>query len=142
MNKNTNFVQKLIPSVINLILIVFITYILAIAFSFNKWLYVQITFVVIALLYDVSIAVFNNNRCLGMIIMNTYWDKDYSLKERIIYSLLYTLSYATVIFYVFFPFDLLIVNLLFLQLPFVIFKKTTLHGYLSGNMSTVIYKKD
>lgn len=72
--------------------------------------------------------------------MGTYWNKEYSMKQRIIYALLYTLSYATVVFYIFFPFDLLIVNLFLLQLPFVILKKTTLHGYLSGNISTVVGK--
>ncbi|HPQ79900.1 MAG TPA: hypothetical protein PLG47_05570, partial [Candidatus Dojkabacteria bacterium] len=61
-------------------------------------------------------------------------------KQIVIYAILYTLSYTTVVFYILFPFDLLIINLLFLQLPFVILKRTTLHGYLSGNMCTIIEK--
>lgn len=124
----------------NLILISFVTYLIVSVFSFDDLLYIQITFILVVLVYDLGIAVFNNNRCLGMIIMGTYWNKEYSMKQRIIYALLYTLSYATVVFYIFFPFDLLIVNLFLLQLPFVILKKTTLHGYLSGNISTVVGK--
>lgn len=141
MNRNTNLIEKLLPSVINLILISFVTYLITLIFSFNTWLYIQITFVLVSLVYNLGIAMFNNNRCLGMIIINTYWDKEYSLKQRVIYALLYTLSYATIAFYIFFPFDLLIINLLFLQLPFVILKKTTLHGYLSANMGTIVKKE-
>jgi len=138
MKRSTNLFEKLIPSVINLVLISFITYIIALIFSFDRWSYVQLTFVSVALIYDFGIAIFCNNRCLGMFMMNTYWDKEYSMKQRLIYALLYSISYATAIFYLFVPFDLLILNLVFLQLPFVISKKTTLHGYLSGEMSTVI----
>ena len=138
MQRATNFLEKLLPSVINLLLISIITYLLVLTFSFDRLLYIQLTFILVALIYDVSIAIFNQNRCLGMIIMNTHWDKDYPLKQNIVYALLYTLSYASVVFFIFFPFDLLIFNLLFLQLPFVLTKKTTLHGYLSGKMITVV----
>ena len=142
MNRNTNLLEKLIPSIINLIIISSITYLITLISSFNTLLYTRISFVLVALIYNLGIAIFNNNRCLGMFIMNTYWDKKYSIQQRVIYALLYTFSYSTIVFYIFIPFDLLIINLLFLQLPIVILKKTTLHGYLSGNMSTVVKKKD
>lgn len=138
MNKTTNIFQKVLPSVINLLLIIFLTFTISIILSITTLLYIQILFVVIALIYDLAIAIFNKNRCIGMILVNTYWKEEYPLKQRIVYAILYSLSYATVAFYIFFPFDLLVFNLLFLQLPFVLLKKTTFHGYLSGNMVTEI----
>jgi ABC-type long-subunit fatty acid transport system fused permease/ATPase subunit len=63
--------------------------------------------------------------------------KKYSKPKQITYSILYTLSFSTILFSIFFPFDLLLFNILLLQLPTIIFKKTTLQGYLSGNITTV-----
>jgi hypothetical protein len=66
--------------------------------------------------------------------LNTKWKKEYSLKNHIIFSFLYTLSFSTIVIWIFFPFDLLIFNLLFVQLPSVLISGYTLHGYLSGKM--------
>jgi len=92
MKRDTDLLEKLIPSIINLVLIFTLTYIFSLIFSFSKLLYIQITFVLVALIYDFSIAIFNNNRCIGMIIMNTNWNKDYPIKQRILYALILTVS--------------------------------------------------
>jgi hypothetical protein len=70
-----------------------------------------------------------------MIILGIYWKEDYPKKNQIIYAFLYTLSFSTIVIWVFFPFDLLLVNLFLVQLPFVLITGTTAHGYLSGKMS-------
>ncbi len=133
----TNILEKLIPSVINLFVILFISTLLTYIFNITEWSSRKIVFISVMFIYNFCIAVFNDNRCIGMMIMNTYWDKEYSLKNRVIYSILYTLSFSTLLFYIFFPFDLLLFNLLIIQLPFVLTKHTTAHGYLSGNMKSV-----
>jgi len=71
-----------------------------------------------------------------MRIVDTYWDKEYPVSNQIIYSLLYSLSFATLFIWVKYPYDLLLLNIL-VQLIFIWSTKTTLHGYLSGNMKTV-----
>ncbi len=72
-----------------------------------------------------------------MTIVGTYWAKDYPLKNQLIWLSLYTLSFSTLLFWVFFPFDLFLINMLCLQLPMILIKKTTLHGFLSGQMVTI-----
>lgn len=135
--KPTNLLEKLLPSIVNFSIIVLLTTILVYIFNIKEWGSRKLLFISIMFIYNFCIAVFNNNRCIGMIIMNTYWDKEYTLKDRIFYSILYTLSFSTLLFYIFFPFDLLLFNLVCIQLPFVLTKHTTAHGYLSGNMKSV-----
>lgn len=69
-----------------------------------------------------------------MRLLKIRWAKDYPLKERLIFAILYTASFATVVVWLFFPFDLLVFNLLFIQLPMVLATGYTLHGFLSGRM--------
>ena len=76
-----------------------------------------------------------------MIILGIKWKEEYPLKQQIIYVLLYTLSFSTVVIWIYFPFDLLFFNLLFIQLPTVILTGSTLHGYLSGRMSGYVTKR-
>jgi hypothetical protein len=74
-----------------------------------------------------------------MIILNIDWKEQYPFKQQIFYVFLYSLSFSTIVVWVFFPFDLLLFNLLCIQLPTVLLTGTTLHGHLSGRMSG--YKK-
>lgn len=136
-HRPTNIFEKLLPSVINLLIILLFSSAIIYLFKIEEWGSRRILFISVMFIYNFCIAVFNSNRCLGMIIMNTYWDKEYSLKDRLLYSFLYTLSFSTILFYIFFPFDLLLFNLLFIQLPFVLTNHTTAHGYLSGDMKSV-----
>ena len=137
MTRDTNILEKLIPSVINLFIILFLSLIVIYMFNIEDTISRKTIFISIMFLYNLCIAVFNKNRCIGMIIMNTYWEKEYSLTNRILYALLYTLSFSTLLFYIYFPYDLLLFNLLLIQLPFILTKHTTAHGYLSGNMKTI-----
>ncbi len=79
------------------------------------------------------------NRCLWMIFLGTYWKKRYSRKQHFLYAMLYSLSFSSLLFWILFPFDLLLFNILFFQIPFIIPTGTTFHGYLSWDM--IIVKK-
>src|SRR6185369_13817190 len=134
--KTTNAWEKLIPSLINAV----IAFGLSTPFLllFGPSLYWRISVVAIFGLYETFIFVFQKDRCFGMKIMDTYWHKHYTLRHHVVYNILYTLSFATMLFYVWFPLDLLIVNLLLIQLPFVLITGTTLHGYVSGMHSVKV----
>lgn len=87
--------------------------------------------------YNLFFLIFNNNRCLGMIITDTHWKKTYPLKNKFMFIFLYSLSFSTLFFWFFFPFDLFLFNMLILQIPLILIKGTTLHGFLSGDMVTI-----
>ncbi len=133
--KDSSTFQKLMSSVINIL----ITLIIFIPFYFLVEETITRKFILIGIffIYNFLFLVFNNSRCLGMIIMNTHYDKIHPKKNQLIYLILYTLSFSSLLFSVFFPFDLFIINMVLLQLPSIILKKTTFHGYLSGNIKTV-----
>ena len=130
--RNTNALEKLSVSVINTFFVALLS--LPFYFLFGFTIKYKIALVLIFLLYNLACAFFNKGIGLGDIILNTKWKKEYSLKNHIIFSFLYTLSFSTIVIWIFFPFDLLIFNLLFVQLPSVLISGYTLHGYLSGKM--------
>ena len=136
--KNTNALQKLSVSVINTLFVVLLS-IPFYAIFHGLTIGYGITLVILFFLYNLSFIFLTKNRCLGMILLNIHWKEEYTLKNQIIYVFLYSLSFSTIVIWIFFPFDLLLFNLLCIQLPCVLITGTTLHGYLSGKMSG--YKK-
>ncbi len=136
--KNTNALQKLSVSVINTLFVVLLS-IPFYAIFHGITIEYRITLVILFFLYNLSFIFLTKNRCLGMILLNIHWKEEYTLKNQIIYVFLYSLSFSTIVIWIFFPFDLLLFNLLCIQLPCVLITGTTLHGYLSGKMSG--YKK-
>lgn len=84
----------------------------------------------------VSIAFFDY-RLPGMVLQHTYWKHSYCTRNQLLHAALYTASFASVLFWVWFPGDLLLFNLLLLQLPCILLTQTTLHGRLSGGMVDV-----
>jgi hypothetical protein len=131
--KNTNAFQKLSVSIINTIFVFILS--LPFYFIFGFTTTFKIIFILIFFLYNLSFIFLTNNRCLGMIVLNIKWKEDYPIRQQILYTFLYTLSFSTIVIWIYFPFDLLIFNLLFIQLPTVLLTGSTLHGYLSGKMS-------
>jgi len=133
--KKTNLFEKALPSLINLVVVA----LLSIPLIWTPWDIITKKICIIGLffIYNLLFLFFNKNRCLGMIIVDTYWKKEYSLKNKLIFLILYALSFSTLFFWIFFPLDLFLVNMLFLQLPMILIKGTTFHGYLSGQMVTV-----
>ena len=134
--KQTNIIQKLIPSLINIIVVA----ILVSPLFILHWPYglIKLILVILFFLYNLFFLAFFKNRDLGMIIAKTYWEKEYPLVNKLIYTIFYTGSFATLIFWIWFPMDLLLINMIFLQLPSILLTGTTLHGYLAGKMVTVV----
>lgn len=131
--KNTNALQKLSVSIINVLFVLLLSIPVYLIWGFG--LEYKIMLVAIFLVYNLFFVFVTKNRCLGMIILNIYWKEEYPLKNKMIYVFLYTLSFSTSVIWIFFPFDLLLVNLLLIQLPFVLKTGSTAHGYFSGKMS-------
>jgi hypothetical protein len=137
--RNTKPLEKLLASIINVLfvgIIAFPSVFFTKDITILKEIYVSLFF-----LYNVIILLINKNRCLGMMALNMHWKPPYRTKNHLIFVFLYTMSFATAFIWIVFPFDLLIFNLLFIQLPTVILKKTTFHGYLSGGLSTLRFVK-
>jgi hypothetical protein len=132
----TSIIQKLIPSVMN----VFIVLVVASPFLFlkvpvfNK----KIVLISLFLIYNLAFVFFNHGRDFGMMIVGSYWKENYPIINLLIYSILYTASFSTLLFWIYFPFDLFLANMVLIQLPTVILTGTTLHGLLSGRMVSVI----
>lgn len=131
--KNTNALQKLSVSIINTIFVALLS--LPFYFLYGFSTNYKIILVVIFFLYNLSFLFLTNNRCLGMIILGIKWKEEYPLKQQLLYTFLYSLSFSTIVIWIFFPFDLLLFNLLLIQLPTVLLTGSTLHGHLSGRMS-------
>ncbi|HRN90259.1 MAG TPA: hypothetical protein PK543_01060 [Candidatus Saccharibacteria bacterium] len=136
---NTSAWQKLLVSIVNtgLVLMLSLPFLISLGFSQEY----RIIVVLIFLAYQFAIILTPNKRSLGAVFTNTFWAKKYTLKNHIIYTFLYSLSFSTLFVWIVFPLDLLLVNLLLIQLPMI--KKTgyTLHGYLSGKMAGQIKTK-
>ena len=128
MSKKTTAFDKLAVSAINLAPCVIVTLLLA---KYVDW---RTVLAGSFLIYQLIIAITPTKRSLGMRILNIKWAKQYSVKSHIIFAILYSVSFATAVVWVVFPFDLLLINLLCVQLPMVLKTGYTLHGYLSGKM--------
>jgi hypothetical protein len=137
--KNTNAWQKLLVSVINTALVLVLSIPFLIAWGFTTEY--RVILVLIFLSYQLIVLVLPKRRTLGAVLTGSVWNKKYPLINHIIYAFLYSLSFSTLVVWVFFPFDLLIANLLLIQWPIVHKTGYTLHGYLSGKMAGHIQKK-
>ena len=93
------------------------------------------------LLYELAFMLFHNDRDLGMVLINTGWAEKYPPWKQLLHNLLYTASFATLFFHVFFPFDLFLFNIFVLQLVSVKMFGATFHAFLSGQMESVKYLK-
>ena len=71
------------------------------------------------------------HRCLGQMIANTYQSQPTNLA----FAALYTLGFMTVIYWIWFPFDLMLANGLFVQMPSLMLFGNTLHGLATGRQT-------
>jgi hypothetical protein len=126
----TDAPEKLFVSIVNLFTIFIVSIPFLIIYGFT--LKYRILLVILFFVQDLIYIFFFKNKYLGMKILNAEWEKQYSLKRKLLYSFLYTLSFSTFLIWIFFPFDLLIFNILCIQLPCVLITGKTLHGYLAG----------
>ncbi|MDG6774386.1 hypothetical protein QCB45_08575 [Thiomicrorhabdus sp. ZW0627] len=133
--RETNALEKLFTSLINtavvfLFLLPFLWFDLSI--QELKWVFIGLF-----LLENLLSILISDYRLPGMILQNTHWKQAYSKPQQLLHALLYTASFSTLLFWVWIPGDLLILNLLLLQLPCILMTGTTLHGWLSGGMVDV-----
>lgn len=134
----TSIFQKILPSVINVAIVLLLS--TPFLLLLNKSIIIKLVIIAIFFLYNLIFLIFTHNRDLGMIIIGTDWKENYPVINQLIYMILYTLSFSTLLFWIYFPFDLFLANMILLQLPTIILTDTTFHGYLSGNMVTMIKK--
>ena len=136
----TNALEKLLNSTINAAIAC--AFLLPFLFLDLPAFYLKLIFIGLFFLENLLAIAFHQYRLPGMMIQNTHWQQPYPLPRQFIHAVLYTLSFSTVLFWIWFPGDLLLFNLLVLQLPCVLLTKTTLHGLLSGNMVDVKLRVD
>lgn len=131
----TSALQKLFSSTINVgvVLILWLPFYIII----EDYVWQKIIFVGLFFWYNLFFFLFYKNRSLWMMLIWTYYKGKYQKKNHLLYDIFYTASFSTVLFSIKFPFDILLYNILFIQLPMVFFTKTTLHGYLAGKVTTV-----
>lgn len=133
--KISTILDKLFTSILNFLIVALISLpfiLIAESLIIKKFIVIGIF-----LLYCLLISFFNKGIYPYMTISGEKWKENYPLKNHVIHSVLYTLSFSTLLFSIFFPFDIFIFNMLLLQLPMLIFKKMTLHAYLAGKMIIV-----
>lgn len=125
--------EKLIISLINTLPVVIVSLPFLVIWGFS--IEYRIVLSVIFLIQQIIIIFMPGRRSLGMMLTNVSWNKEYKTWNHVAYALLYSLSFSTIIIWVVFPFDVMLMNLILIQLPLVHFTGYTLHGYLSGKMS-------
>src|SRR3989338_7299226 len=95
--------EKLLNSAVNvgIVLILFLP----------VWLWLDTTIMVkkmglitLFFIFKLGLIFFNQNRSLGMMLTKTYWKKKYPLRHKLIHAVLYTLSFSTRLWWVYFPF--------------------------------------
>lgn len=132
--RKTNILEKLFPSIINVV-VVFLISQLFLPFTADligdKW-----TFITVFFLYNIVFLFLDDGRDLGMIVFDTHWEKDYSTLNKVIYAVLATASFSTLLFKIWFTLDLFLINMIVLQLPSILKTGTTLHGLIAGGMVT------
>lgn len=134
MNRSTSIIQKLLASVVNALFVIAIS--LPFYFYFGLDFRYKFSVVIIFFFYEQLPMFTKNKRDLGMLVVDSHWKVPFSTTQYFIYNIFYTLSFSTLMFYIWFPFDLLLLNLLILQTCMIHFTGRTLHGYIS-NMQTI-----
>ncbi len=130
--RKTTAFWKLAKTIINTCFVLLVSLPFLLYFGFD-WRY-KVVVITTFLAYQLIAALSPTHRDLGDLITKTHWIKTYPLKNHVAFAFLYTASFSTVFIWLFFPLDILLINLLFIQLPFVLKTGYTLHGYLSGKM--------
>ena len=131
----TTPVEKIVTSLINISL----TFVFLVPFIIAGFDVIELKLIFTGLFFMENLIsiMFNDYRLPGMVLQKTFWLKKYSKTHQLIHAVLYTASFSTILFWIWIPGDLLVMNLLLLQLPCVLVTKTTLHGLLAGYMMDV-----
>ena len=133
--RETSPIEKLITSLIN----VAVAFVLLLPFLFLNLSAFHLKLILVGLFFfeNLYCLFFHRYRLPGMILQKTYWKEKYPKHCQIAHAILYTVSFSTLLFWLWFPADLLLLNLLVLQLPCILLTGITLHGFISGGMVDV-----
>ncbi|MDD5412636.1 MAG: hypothetical protein PHF31_14700 [Methylobacter sp.] len=134
--RKTTPLEKLFTSLVNVVVVCVVSIPF---FIFDSLSALTLKLIIIGLFFleNVIAIVFLEYRLPGMLIQKTIWQCSYSKTNQFIHAITYTASFATLLFWIWVPGDLLLFNLLLLQLPCVLLTKTTFHGLIAGNMVDV-----
>lgn len=132
----TNLFEKALNSLIN-VAVAFVLFSPLLLVLNVSLLSKKLIFILLFFVYQIAIILFNKNISLGMIVTHSRWKYEYSLPNQFIHTVLYTISFSTLLFWVYFPFDLFLANMLLVQVPSILLTGSTFHGYLAGKMITI-----
>jgi hypothetical protein len=79
-----------------------------------------------------------SHRCFGQMVAGTYQNQPTNLA----FAALYTAGFTTVIYWIWFPFDLALANGLFVQMPCLLVFGNTLHGLATGRQTMTQVEHD
>ncbi len=126
----TTAYEKVLASFVNVIVVIAAVFLLTLPLSF--WFDWRLIAVFVFFAYQLAAYLFPGHRDLGMFVVGSFWDRDVHFRRFAAYVTLYTLSFGTLLYSIWFPLDLFLANMIFLQLPSVIFRHTTFHGLVAG----------
>ncbi|MGA2666990.1 MAG: hypothetical protein ABSE91_02775 [Patescibacteria group bacterium] len=130
------FFQRNMPPILNAMIVIGV----GIIFSPFQPLPPKLFIILLFLLYNLGCFFLNKNRDIGMAMVGAYWKQQYPKPQQILYIALYTLSFASIFYHIFFPFDLLLFNIVLLQVPTLLFSGMTFPAFLAGRMQIVAGK--
>jgi hypothetical protein len=132
--RETSILEKVIPALVNVVA-VFLAAQIFLPFTIDligeRW-----TIILVYFIYSVVFLFLKKGRDLGMIIFDTHWQKKPTRFQKLVYAILDTGSFATLLFAFYFRFDLFLANMVLLQLPSILFSDKTFQGLVTG-MATV-----
>ncbi|MEK7588224.1 MAG: hypothetical protein AAB438_00205 [Patescibacteria group bacterium] len=129
--------EKVRNSVVHILILGIIFY--PVTFFIKDIFLLKILFLLLVFIAQIVFVFLNNGRTLSHVIFKTYHKEKYKNWQWLVWSIFYTVSVASILFWVYFPFDLLILNLIIQYITYLI-AGTTLHQLLAGKMITGTYK--
>ena len=136
MSKYLLILQKYSPPIFNAMIIIGI----GIVFAPFQPLPPKIFMIILFVVYNLGCLLLNKNRDLGMAMVGAYWKENYNRAQQLFYIILYTLSFTSIFFHLFFPFDLLLFNIVLLQVPSLFYGGMYFPNLLAGKMEIVTTK--
>jgi|GEM_PF-710601 len=134
--RKTTPLEKLLTSLVNVV-VVFVVSIPFLILEDISAFTLKLIIIGLFFLENIMSMIFFEYRLPGMLVQRSIWQCKYTKLNQMIHAIMYTASFATMLFWVWVPGDLLLFNILLLQLPCVLLTKTTFHGLIAGNMVDV-----
>lgn len=132
--RQTHWQEKLSASFVNVLLVLLIS--IPVFLKFHGDYHWKIITALIFFGYETLCFMTPGKRDLGMFTIRTSWKNVPGFGRYIGYNLLYTLSFATVLWHIWFIPDLFLLNMCLIQIPFIFICNNTFHGQVTG-MATV-----